>query len=89
MDDPAIETERARRIKQVHGEQLMAKANVVGVGIGQRVVGGQRTRQIGLVVLVHKKLPVDLVAPEDVIPNEIDGVIVDVQEVGNLNALLG
>jgi hypothetical protein len=63
---------------------LLAKANVVGVGIGLCHRGGQRTEQVGLIVLVDRKIPVARLAPEDVIPSEIEGVPVDVKEVGRL-----
>jgi hypothetical protein len=36
--------------------------------------------------MVTHKVPLDQLAPEDVIPSEIDGVSVDVQEVGDVKA---
>jgi hypothetical protein len=38
------------------------------------------------VVLVTQKLPEAALAPKDVIPAEIEGVPVDVQEVGTIKA---
>ena len=41
--EPQDETQRARAVKQAYASQLMAKANVVGVGIGYCQRHGQRT----------------------------------------------
>jgi hypothetical protein len=79
-------TRRAQAVKQAYASQLMAKANVVGVGVGFCQRGGERTSEIGLVVMVNRKLEASQLDPEDVIPTEIDGVPVDVQEVGELRA---
>jgi hypothetical protein len=39
-----------------------------------------------LIVMVEQKIPHVLLAPEDVIPAEIEGVPVDVREVGKIEA---
>jgi hypothetical protein len=59
---------------------------VVGVGIGYQIKGGNSTGQVALVVLVSKKLPPEQLSPKDLLPSIIDGVVVDVQEVGRLAA---
>jgi hypothetical protein len=74
--------ERARSIKQAHESELLTKANVVGVGVGFRQVGGKPTRDVAIVVMVKVKLPAADVQPQDVLPDEIEGVPVDVQPVG-------
>jgi len=73
-------------VKKAHQKDLMAIPNVVGVGIGYRQTGGQSTGTIALVVMVSEKLPQTRLDPKDIIPHEIDGVTVDVQEVGALRA---
>lgn len=79
-------TQRARLVKNEYEKMLLAKANVVGVGVGLTQRGKTTTGQIGLVVLVSRKLPLTMLAEEDIIPREIDGVQVDVQEVGAIRA---
>lgn len=79
-------TQRAQAVKRAYADQLMAKANVVGVGVGFCKRSGQRTGEVGLVVMVNKKLPAVQLNPEDVLPLEIEGVPVDVQEVGEIRA---
>jgi hypothetical protein len=79
-------TLRALRIKQTHEDSLLAKANVLGVGVGLRQRRGLTGEQVALVVLVRRKMPASQLAADDVIPHEIDGVPVDVQEVGDVRA---
>jgi hypothetical protein len=79
-------TRRALRVKQSHEDELLSKANVLGVGVGLRQRGGLRGEQVALVVLVRRKLPPAELAPGDIIPSEIEGVPVDVQEVGDIRA---
>jgi hypothetical protein len=86
MDDPRAATERALAVKRLYTDQLMSKPNVVGVGIGFTKRGGISTDQIGLVVMVERKLPSAQLDPSDLIPREIEGVPVDVQEVGEIRA---
>jgi hypothetical protein len=59
---------------------------VVGVGVGLRHTGGQRTDQVAVVVMVDRKVPLAQLRPQDRLPSEIDGVPVDVKEVGELRA---
>jgi len=77
-----VEFDRVNAIKKVHEKELMAKANVIGVGVGFEMKDGQRTDQLALVVLVERKIPESQLVPTDLIPAEIDGVPVDVQPVG-------
>ncbi len=81
------EVARIRAVKLAHEAELMRKANVVGVGIGLRQRDGQYTGELALIVSVTHKVPLDELDPWDVVPEEIDGVPVDVQAVGTLRAL--
>ncbi len=84
--DAQAEMARIRAVKARHERKLMKKQNVVGVGIGFREVGGQVTEQLALSVMVSQKLPLDQLRRRDVVPRELDGVVVDVKEVGTLRA---
>ncbi len=79
--------EKAQAVKRAHQDDLMAKAHVVGVGIGLRQRGESHTDEVALVVMVTHKVAVEDLAPEDIVPTEIDGVPVEVQEVGEIKAL--
>ncbi len=87
ISDQRSAAEKAQAVKDAYTGILMSKPNVVGVGIGLHKVEGQRTGQVGLVVMVSHKVPPELLAPEDRIPEEIDGVPVDVRDVGEISAL--
>ena len=76
----------ARAVQRAYEGVLLSKVNVVGVGTGIRQKDGQPTGEVVLVVLVEKKVPPAQLAPEDVLPTQIEGVRVDVQEVGELKA---
>ncbi|GAB4513188.1 MAG: hypothetical protein OHK0046_13740 [Anaerolineae bacterium] len=78
--------EKISRLQTQVADEMMQKANVVGLAIGKKQTGGQTTDEMALVVLVEKKMPLAQLAPHDVIPPEIDGVPVDVREVGFLAA---
>lgn len=92
QDDHAMNADQDTRykhiqaVKNAHEKDLMGKANVVGVGIGLRQQGGERTNEMALVVMVRRKVPRSQLSPDDVIPNEIEGVPVDVQKVGTIKA---
>ncbi|MDZ7373925.1 MAG: S1 family peptidase [candidate division KSB1 bacterium] len=78
--------EQVRAVRARVQTELLRKANVVGVGIGYKEKGGQKTEEICLVVLVEKKLPREELAPEDLVPSVIEGVVTDVKEVGKIVA---
>ncbi|MDZ7270298.1 MAG: S1 family peptidase [candidate division KSB1 bacterium] len=78
--------DEVRRVKAKHEKALLRKKNVVGVGIGYKEVGGRKTEQLSLVVLVEKKLPEAELAPKDLVDKELDGVVTDVKEVGKIVA---
>lgn len=81
------ELARVREVKEAHEKELLQKPNVVGVGIGMRMQGGQMTDELGIVVSVTHKIPLDGLDPTDVIPSELEGVPVDIQEIGTLRPL--
>jgi hypothetical protein len=80
--------ERVRAVKEAHTDELMSKANVVGVGVGLLERGGVRTQTVAVVVMVKRKVPRARLSAADIIPTEIDGVPVDVREVGEISAQL-
>lgn len=78
--------EEARQVKQRYQAKLMNLDNVVGVGIGLRQIAGVLTDEVALIVMVKKKIEKDLLSLEEIIPEELEGVLVDVQEVGDIQA---
>lgn len=84
MADRQADVARIQQVKQAYEHELLAKANVVGVGVGLRQRGQVRTDEVVLVVMVERKVPSASLRPTDVIPSELDGVPVDVQAVGRI-----
>ncbi len=75
-----------KKVQKKHQNDFLKKANVVSVGYGYRYVNGERTDEICIVVGVTKKLPTTQIQTMDVVPQSIEGVIVDVIEVGHIVA---
>ena len=81
------EADEIRTVKERHGASIMAKKNVVGVGVGYKETKGVKTDRMALVVMVRKKVAVQELKAGDVVPGEIEGVVTDVIEVGEIVAL--
>jgi len=81
---PEQALEHARAVSRANADRLLAMANVVGVGVGYR--GGGR-QEVALVVMVKQKLPRTQLREEDLLPQEIEGIPVEVRVVGELRAL--
>jgi hypothetical protein len=79
--------EEIKMVKEKHGASIMAKKNVVGMGVGYKETKGVKTDRMALVVMVTKKVSVEELKSGDVIPADIEGVITDVIEVGEIVAL--
>ncbi len=45
--------EEVRQAKTLHREVILAKPNVVGLGVGYRVTGTRRTDELSVIVLVR------------------------------------
>jgi hypothetical protein len=89
-DDEQLSSEammdRANQVLEKYSEDLMNRAHVQGVGVGLAKKGNQYTNQIAIIVMVDKKVSTSELAPGDVIPSVLDGVPVDVQEMGVFTA---
>jgi len=70
-------------------EEIRRKANVVGYSLRPqpRIRNGRTLPELCFRVYVSRKLPERELRATDVIPREIDGVPVDVVEVGEIRAL--
>jgi hypothetical protein len=77
----------AKYMKRQYLQSIMAKPNVVGVGIGYKETSKKRSEDICITVLVRRKLPVAALPPTSLVPRELEGVVTDVIEVGDLRAL--
>jgi hypothetical protein len=82
----ATNFEKARLVKQRFEADLLGLENVIGVGIGLRQKDGVYTDEVAVVVMVKKKVRPSELAEGDFIPEELDGVVIDVLEVGEIQA---
>jgi hypothetical protein len=86
MSQQDVQMAKAQVVQTKYQEELLKKPHVVGVGVGLCKRGGVSTGDVCLVVMVDQKVPKEQLAPEDRVPSELDGVCVDVQEVGRIVA---
>lgn len=82
IDYKSVEAALAR-----HGARLMAFPNVVSVGIGYRLKGGEESEQLCISVSVERKLAESELPPGGTLPQSLDGVPVDVVETGRFEQL--
>ncbi len=75
------------QVRARYETELMRRANVVGVAEGTRTRKGKPTGSRCLVVYVERKVPRAKLPKGDLIPHELDGVPVDVVEVGRIEPL--
>jgi len=77
---------QASEVQAKYANELMSKPNVVGVAVGHPIQNGVRSPDVGLIVMVDHKVPADQLSANDLIPKELDGIPVDVQETGGFSA---
>lgn len=64
--------------------ERLTKPNVVGTGLGQKYVDGLPTDEKAVLVFVETKMPQDDLSAQAMLPTKIDGMPIDVIEVGKL-----
>ncbi len=74
--------ERVREIKRKAQGRLMTIPGVQAVGIGGKIVDGQLTSDLAIMVFVAKKKSASELTPQELIPDEVNGVKTDVYESG-------
>ncbi len=74
-------------VRSRHESELMRYPHVVGVSEGIRVKQGKPTGEHCLVVLVDRKIPADQLKPDEILPSEVEGVPLDVVEVGRVEPM--
>ena len=74
-------------IKDRHTARLMQLPNVLGVAVGFKYVKGVRTDRTAIVVMVEKKIAPSRLAPQYLVPKDLNGVETDVIETGKIVAL--
>jgi hypothetical protein len=78
---------KARCAKEAHVASLLQKRNVVGVGLGHKVRGGENSEELSVVVSVTRKEPPTALSARDMVPRTVEDVQTDVVETGVLRVL--
>ncbi len=78
--EQAAQRAAIRPVKESVEDQLIAKPGVVAVDIAEKVTDGKKTGELSIVVFVEEKKPKSKLGKGALIPEEIDGVKTDVQE---------
>lgn len=79
--------EELQHLVAEHARHLLARPNVVGVGLGLKETAGRRTDTTALVVLVTRKVHPSRLSRAERIPKVLSQTKTDVIEVGDLRAL--
>ena len=77
---------QAKVVKQKYESSILQKRNVVGIGIGFRQKDGRYTDEVAIIIQVEQKIPSPHLTPNDLLPLMLDGVPVDVVEIGIIQA---
>ena len=75
-----------RDVKQRYRDQLMRLPNVVGVGVGPKLVAGKPSGVLAIRVYVRSKVAQDRLGEDERIPAELEGIPTDVIEQSELHA---
>ncbi len=86
LNDAELEG-RIAAVRAASETALMQYPNVVGIADGIRMRGGAATGERALIVYVQRKVPEDQLPEGAVLPKQIDGIPVDVVEIGRVDAL--
>lgn len=70
-----------QKVLDQHEDALMRLANVRAVGIGEK------SGQPAIKVFVGKKVPKSTLPANQIIPEELGGFAVDVEEIGDISAI--
>lgn len=79
-DERARARAQIRGVKQAAEADLLARKNVIGVDIADKETDGRTTGRLAIVVFVEEKQPRSKLAAADRVPEEIDGIPTDVQQ---------
>jgi hypothetical protein len=78
---------RLSNVLSRHEAALMSFPNAIGVVEGIRTKGGKPTGERCLVVYVNRKIPKSKLREKEILPRAVDGVPIDVVEVGKVEPL--
>ncbi len=87
QDRRVVDLDHIREVKARYESELLSKANVVSVGIGLPLRDGEPVAEPGIVVSVTHKVKANELAPQDLIPQQLDDVRVWIEAVDRPHAI--
>ncbi|HDY68910.1 MAG TPA: hypothetical protein ENH85_14105 [Candidatus Scalindua sp.] len=75
------------RVRKNHEDDLLKLENVIGVGIGDKIVAGVSTKRKCIRIYVEKKVSIASMFSKDIVPRTLDLIETDVIEIGKIIAL--
>ena len=72
--------------KEANADHLRSLPNVRGLGVGHKVRRGVTTGELAIKVYVSRKLPLSTLAPDERIPESLDGIPTDVELMAPMRA---
>ena len=82
-----VTIEDVRKVKEKYEKELMGKSGVIGGGIGYQYVDGKKTDDLCIICYVKKKKSEEKLKKKDLIPEQIEGILIDVVESGEIRTL--
>lgn len=74
------------KVKEHNKEELLRLPNVVGVGVGPKVINDNPTSNLAIKVYVSRKLPKEKLSESDLVPERIEGIPTDVEQQAPMRA---
>lgn len=78
---------RAERVLRRYEKKLFSVENVVGTGLGYKIVEGRTTNEPAVIILVKKKKTERELPRSQILPKKLENVMTDVIEVGEVRFL--
>ena len=75
-----------QRVKERYEEEFLLNPNVVGVGIGTKIIKGVSTQRQCIKIYVQKKMSRGKLKKNELIPQKLNGIETDVEEIGRVKA---
>jgi hypothetical protein len=79
-----MNNENLFKAKALAQEKYLAQPGIVGMGFGHKVIEGETTDELSLVVMVEKKLPLSALSHKTALPPIIHNVATDIMQVGKI-----
>jgi hypothetical protein len=81
-----VDVQTVSSLRKKAQKDMFKKANVIGVGVGQKESEGKTSDELSLKILVQEKKSISALSSKDLIPKQLDGINTDVVQIGKVYA---